>query len=58
MLESAGALEILCFSSDYPYWDGDDPDYLLRRLPEAWRELVMRANAAALYGKRLGLVAA
>jgi predicted TIM-barrel fold metal-dependent hydrolase len=58
MLEVAGAPGILCFSSDYPHWDGDEPGYLLRRLPEEWREPVMHANAAAFYGKRLGLVTA
>ena len=41
MLEAAGAPDILCFASDYPHWDGDDPAYMLKRLPEAWRERVM-----------------
>jgi uncharacterized protein len=50
MLESVGAPEILCFASDYPHWDFDDPGFMLRRLPEAWREQVLHANAAALYG--------
>jgi predicted TIM-barrel fold metal-dependent hydrolase len=31
---------------------------MLKRLPEAWRERVLHENAAALYGKRLGLIAA
>jgi uncharacterized protein len=50
MLEAVGAPEILCFASDYPHWDFDDPAFMLRRLPEAWRERVLHANAAALYG--------
>src|SRR5207237_224186 len=50
MLESVGAPEILCFASDYPHWDFDDPAFMLRRLPEAWRERVLHANAATLYG--------
>jgi predicted TIM-barrel fold metal-dependent hydrolase len=58
MLAAAGAPEILCFASDYPHWDGDDPAFMLRRLPEAWREPVMHANAVEFYGKRLGLVTA
>ena len=53
-----GRPDLLCFASDYPHWDLDDPAYTLGRLPEAWRENVMHGNAAALYGDRLGLVAA
>jgi len=55
MLEAAGAPEILCFASDYPHWDGDDPGSMLKRLPEAWRERIMHGSAAELYGERLGL---
>jgi len=58
MLEAVGAPEILCFASDYPHWDSDEPSHMLKRLPEAWREKVMHENAAALYGERLGLVLA
>ncbi|MBA2536921.1 MAG: amidohydrolase, partial [Actinobacteria bacterium] len=47
MLEAVGAPDILCFASDYPHWDSDDPAFMLGRLPEAWREPVMRSNAAA-----------
>jgi predicted TIM-barrel fold metal-dependent hydrolase len=58
MLEAAGAPELLCFSSDYPHWDFDDPGQMLKRLPAEWRDKVMFENAAALYGTRLGLVPA
>ena len=58
MLEAVGAPHILCFASDYPHWDSDDPAFMLRRLPPAWREQVMHGTAAELYGPRLGLVAA
>ncbi len=58
MLEAAGAPGILCFASDYPHWDFDDPAFMLKRLPAAWREPVLHGNAAAFYGERLGLVAA
>jgi predicted TIM-barrel fold metal-dependent hydrolase len=57
MLEAAGAPEILCFASDYPHWDGDDPAFMLKRLPESWRERVMHGTAEDLYGERLGLAA-
>ena len=56
MLEAAGAPETLCFASDYPHWDFDDPGFMLKRLPESWRDRVLHENAAELYGERLGLV--
>jgi predicted TIM-barrel fold metal-dependent hydrolase len=58
MLEAAGAPDVLCFASDYPHWDFDDPAFMLKRLPEAWRERVLHDNAAELYGERLKLPAA
>jgi len=54
LLEAVGAPDILCFASDYPHWDFDDPAFVLRRLPESWRQQVLHANAAAFYGDRLG----
>ena len=57
MLAAAGAPEVLCFSSDYPHWDFDDPTQLARRLPAEWRDAVMHGNAAELYGARLALAA-
>ncbi len=54
MLAAVGAPDILCFASDYPHWDFDDPSFMLRRLPEEWRDAVLDGNAAALYGDRLG----
>jgi hypothetical protein len=58
MLEAAGAPDILCFASDYPHWDHDDPGFMVRRLPARWREPVMHANAVSMYGGRVGLVSA
>jgi len=58
MLEAIGAPDILCFATDYPHWDFDDPQHVLGRLPESWRSQVMHGNAATLYGDRLGLVTA
>ncbi len=57
-LAAAGAPDILCFSSDYPHWDFDEPGWTLSRLPEEWRDRVLHENAVALYGERLGLLRA
>jgi hypothetical protein len=58
MLEAAGAPDNLCFASDYPHWDFDEPGFMLGRLPAPWRERVLRRNALELYGARRGLLAA
>ena len=41
MLTAIGAPEILCFASDYPHWDFDDPNQMIRRFPAGWREPIM-----------------
>ncbi|TMJ97574.1 MAG: amidohydrolase [Actinobacteria bacterium] len=56
MLAAAGAPDNLCFASDYPHWDFDDPKFMVNRLPDSWRDAVLHDNAAELYGERLGLV--
>ena len=58
MLQAVGAPEILCFASDYPHWDFDDPAQMLRRLPAEWRQTVMAETAREVFGERLGQVAA
>ncbi len=40
----------LCFASDYPHWDFDDPTLTLRTLPKEWRGRVAFDNARELYG--------
>jgi predicted TIM-barrel fold metal-dependent hydrolase len=55
MLAAVGAPDILCYASDYPHWDGDEPGYFERRLPESWRQGVMHDNAVKFYGNRLNL---
>jgi predicted TIM-barrel fold metal-dependent hydrolase len=55
MLAAVGAPDILCYASDYPHWDGDEPSYFERRLPESWRQGVMHDNAVKFYGNRLNL---
>jgi predicted TIM-barrel fold metal-dependent hydrolase len=40
-----GIDEMLCFSSDYPHFDSDDPKYIARILPTAWHDNVFHRNA-------------
>ena len=54
MLAAAGAPDILCFASDYPHWDFDDPASMLRRLPESWRAPSCTTTPPRFYGARLG----
>jgi predicted TIM-barrel fold metal-dependent hydrolase len=41
--------KMLMFSSDYPHWDGDTPDFAARPFPAALRPRVMAETARALY---------
>lgn len=50
LMDWLGARERLMFSTDYPHWDFDDPDWVSRRLAKADRETVMAENAIRLYG--------
>lgn len=53
LLEAFGGMEdLLCFSSDYPHWDADDPLYVTSRLPREWLPKVMYGNARSFL--RLG----
>ena len=46
--------EILVFGSDYPHWDWDNPDRVLRGVSPQLRRRVFYDNARELYGDRLG----
>jgi predicted TIM-barrel fold metal-dependent hydrolase len=48
---------MLCFSSDYPHWDADDPKYVASHVPREWKDDVMYGNAKAFYGTRVGSAA-
>lgn len=50
MLAMLDAEKILMFSTDYPHWDGDTPDFAARLLPNHLRERVMSETARELYG--------
>jgi uncharacterized protein len=45
-----GFEDVLCFSSDYPHWDGDLPTYIASRLPRSWHRKVFYENATRFFG--------
>jgi len=54
LLGMVRAEERLCFSSDFPHWDFDDPGNVFpSSVSSAWREKVFRRNAEMLYSRRL-----
>lgn len=47
--EAFGGMEdLLCFSSDYPHWDADDPFYVASRLPAEWLPKLFSENARSM----------
>jgi predicted TIM-barrel fold metal-dependent hydrolase len=59
ILEMIDAERTLCFSSDFPHWDFDDPVRAFPgAIPQALRERILWDNAAELYGARLPVPAA
>jgi predicted TIM-barrel fold metal-dependent hydrolase len=48
-IEGLQPARTLCFSSDYPHWDFDDPRQTLLRLPAEYREDVAHANALRFF---------
>ena len=54
MLEMFPAEQMLMFSSDFPHWDGDAPDFAVRQFPEHMRARIMGQTAAELYGLEAG----
>jgi uncharacterized protein len=49
MLEMFPAEKMLMFSTDFPHWDGDTPDFVARAIPNALKARVMYDTAAELY---------
>jgi predicted TIM-barrel fold metal-dependent hydrolase len=49
MLDLFDAAGMLMFSSDFPHWDGDTPDFAARWLPPSLRPRVMSETARELY---------
>jgi predicted TIM-barrel fold metal-dependent hydrolase len=50
LLSLFDAGRMLMFSSDYPHWDADNPDVVLRAFPESLRERVFFENAYETFG--------
>jgi predicted TIM-barrel fold metal-dependent hydrolase len=48
-LEWMEAEKILLFSSDYPHWTFDDPQWVAKHIPAAMREKIMFQNALDLF---------
>jgi predicted TIM-barrel fold metal-dependent hydrolase len=44
---------MLLFSSDYPHYDTDDPDFVIRRIPAAMRSRVCFENAVDVFGDKV-----
>ena len=49
ILEMFDAANMLMFSTDFPHWDGDPPDFAARTLPKHLHGRVMAENARTLY---------
>jgi predicted TIM-barrel fold metal-dependent hydrolase len=56
LLSLIEAERMVMFSSDYPHWDADNPETVLRAFPDDWRELIFHENARATFhlDERLG----
>jgi predicted TIM-barrel fold metal-dependent hydrolase len=45
--------QMLLFSSDYPHYDTDDPNFVLKRIPASFREKVCYGNAVRTFGPKV-----
>lgn len=51
IFEMLGDDRMLCYASDFPHWDFDDPQHVLpRNTPESLRRRIFYENAAEIYG--------
>jgi uncharacterized protein len=50
ILAMVQAEKTVMFSSDYPHWDNDAPNQILRNLPEPMKHNIFSGTASALYG--------
>jgi predicted TIM-barrel fold metal-dependent hydrolase len=49
LLSLVDAEDMLMFASDYPHWDFDSPDYVIKHLPEEWRARILFDTAREFY---------
>ncbi len=49
LMSLVGGDGILCFSSDYPHWDADNPDLALKAFPEDWKRRIFYENPRELF---------
>jgi uncharacterized protein len=47
-----GMDDVLCFSTDYPHWSMDEPEYVARLLPTPWLRKVFCDNACVAFNWR------
>jgi predicted TIM-barrel fold metal-dependent hydrolase len=59
LLSLVDAQDVLMFSSDYPHWDFDSPDFALSSMPAEWREKIFWTTAHDVFhlDQRLGVSA-
>jgi predicted TIM-barrel fold metal-dependent hydrolase len=57
LLGLVDAQDMLVFSSDYPHWDFDSPEFALKGFPEEWKRRIYWDNASELFHleRRLGI---
>jgi predicted TIM-barrel fold metal-dependent hydrolase len=53
ILDMISGADTLLFSSDYPHWDADDPEFPFRNLPADVRRKIFRDNAIEFFGSDL-----
>jgi predicted TIM-barrel fold metal-dependent hydrolase len=53
LLETPGFEKTLLFSSDYPHYDADNPDFVIRRIPERMRAAVCFENALGVFDTKI-----
>lgn len=49
VLSTFDAPNMLMFSSDYPHWDADTPEKIIKYMPKEWHDQVFFGTAAATF---------
>lgn len=53
VLDMMNAERTLLFSSDYPHWDGDEPQTVFKNVTPALKARIFRDNAVGVFGERI-----